>query len=90
MYREWLDPRNTTAWLVQVFYGTSEDQFGRPRAVPRMITFRLPAEVESPAEEVHSVPLEGSERLHDLTDGELGVLLDRGKALSRGLERGKP
>jgi hypothetical protein len=89
MYREWSDPRDETAWLVQVFYGTSEDSFGRPRAVPRMITFRLPADVESPAEEVHSAPLAGDETLHDLTDEDLTVLLDRGRALSRGSDRDK-
>src|SRR5688500_12538468 len=42
VYREWGDPRDGRVWLVQVFYGTSEDAFGRPRAVPRMITYRRP------------------------------------------------
>jgi hypothetical protein len=49
-----------------------------------MITFRLPADVESPAQEVHSAPLEGDTGLHDLSDDELVLLLDRGRALGRG------
>jgi hypothetical protein len=84
MYREWADPRDGTVWLVQVFYGTSEDVFGRPRAVPRMITFRLPIDVDLPAVQVHSAPLEGSAPLHDLTDDQLGFYLRIAQSLGRG------
>ena len=81
MYREWADPRDGTSWLVQVFYGTSEDPFGRPRAVPRMITFRLPVDIDQPAVEVHSAPIDGAQQLHDLSDAELIQHLDRARAL---------
>jgi hypothetical protein len=84
MYREWADARDGTVWLVQVFYGTSEDTFGRPKAVPRMITFRLPVDVDRPAQEVHSSPLSGAEQLHDLTDDQLIRHLDDARALGRG------
>lgn len=81
MYREWADPRDGTVWLVQVFYGSSADPLGPPRAVPRMITFRRPVEVHLPALEVHSAPLDGSEELHDLTGDQLARLLDVARAL---------
>jgi hypothetical protein len=84
MYREWADPRDGTVWLVQVFYGTSEDAFGRPRAIPRMITFRLPIDVDLPAVEVHSAPLEGAAPLHELSDDQLGFYLGLAKVLGRG------
>src|SRR5688572_25885105 len=71
VYREWADPRDGTVWLVQVFYATSEDHFGRPRAMPRMITFRLPVDIDRPALEVHSAPMEGGDQLHDLSDDSL-------------------
>ena len=87
MYREWADPRDGSVWLVQVFYGTSEDGFGRPRAIPRMITFRLPIDVDLPAREVHSAPLDGMVQLHDLSDDQLVLHLDVAKALGRGPER---
>ena len=90
MYREWSDPRDGTVWLVQVFHGTAQDPFGRARAVPRMLAFRLPADVESAAEELHSVPLRGDERFHDLADQDLMALLDRGRTLSRGKDRSGP
>jgi hypothetical protein len=84
MYREWADPRDGTLWLVQVFYGTSEDPFGRARAVPRMITFRFPVDVDRPAQEVHSSPLRDLEQLHDLSDDDLVGHLDDARALGRG------
>lgn len=87
MYREWTDPRDGVVWLVQVFYGTSEDAFGRPRAIPRMITFRLPIDVDLPAEQVHSVPVDGMAQLHDLKDDQLVRLLELARALGRGPER---
>ena len=83
MYREWSDPRDAVTWLVQVFYGTSEDAFGRPKAIPRMITFRLPIDVDLAAVEVHSAPLDGTVQLHDLTNEQLALQLDVARALGR-------
>ena len=88
MFREWIDARDGRVWLVQAFYAKSEGPFGRPRAVPRMITYRLPADVDRPASEIRSVSLAGTEatELHDLTDQQLADLLDAANAVDPGSE----
>ena len=88
MYREWVDPRDGTVWLVQVFYGTSDEALGEPRAVPRMITFRLPVDVDLPAVAVHSAPLDGTAELHDLTDDQLIAQLKLAQTIARGRQGG--
>ena len=53
-----------------------------------MITFRRPVDVDLPATDVHSAPLDGAAQLHDLTDDQLVMYLRVARALGRGPERG--